>query len=128
MSSSENRISRKDFLNGMAMTIGVLAAGCPMAARAQDKGPDKSAREDFLEKGITEKDPRYYPPGLGGMRGSHPGSFEAGHMLRDGERWDNPTSAKETGENYDLIIVGAGISGLAAAHFYRAYLCYSCAS
>jgi spermidine dehydrogenase len=119
LSSSENRISRKDFLNGMAMTIGVLAAGCPMAARAQEKGPDKSAREDFLEKGITEKDPRYYPPGLGGMRGSHPGSFEAGHMLRDGERWDNPTSAKEMGENYDLIIVGAGISGLAAAHFYR---------
>ncbi len=50
------------------------------------------------------------------MRGSHPGSFESAHALRDGTLREN---AERTGERYDLIIVGAGISGLAAAHFFR---------
>ena len=53
------------------------------------------------------------------MRGSHPGSFEAAHGLRDGTFWDSAGKPEETGENYDLIVVGGGISGLAAAHFYR---------
>jgi len=59
----------------------------------------------------------YYPPLLNGMRGSHPGSFEAAHALRDGV---HENAGTETGEVYDLIVVGAGISGLAAAHFFRA--------
>jgi spermidine dehydrogenase len=59
----------------------------------------------------------YYPPLLTGMRGSHPGSFEDAHALRDGHTWP---AATDTGEEYDLIVVGGGISGLAAAHFYRA--------
>ncbi len=51
------------------------------------------------------------------MRGSHPGSFEAAHRLRDGA----PLSQAEGPvERYDLVIVGGGISGLAAAAFYRA--------
>jgi spermidine dehydrogenase len=51
------------------------------------------------------------------MRGSHPGSFEAAHALKDGAAVAAP---HETGESFDLIVVGGGISGLAAAHFYRA--------
>ncbi|PYV53120.1 MAG: hypothetical protein DMG91_17875 [Acidobacteria bacterium] len=52
------------------------------------------------------------------MRGSHPGSFEAAHKLRDGSAWDADKPA-DTGEGYDLVVVGGGISGLAAAYFYR---------
>jgi spermidine dehydrogenase len=52
------------------------------------------------------------------MRGSHPGSYESAHAERDGSLVENRVNA--TGESYDLIIVGAGIGGLAAAHFYRA--------
>jgi spermidine dehydrogenase len=74
--------------------------------------------EPFLAQGITQQDPRYYPPGLMGMRGSHPGSFEVAHGLRDGKYWSD---AVADDESYDLIVVGGGISGLAAAHFYRKF-------
>jgi len=50
------------------------------------------------------------------MRGSHPGSFEASHALRDGTAAKDATDTKE---RYDLIVIGGGISGLAAAYFYR---------
>jgi spermidine dehydrogenase len=58
-----------------------------------------------------------YPPALTGMRGSHPGSFEVAHRLgREGE--DAPI-ADGISEDYDLVVVGAGLSGLAAARKYQ---------
>ena len=108
-------IDRRDFLNGAAMTIGASLFSFEELL-GQNSGPDSSAQEYFLSKGITQQDPRYYPPALTGMRGSHPGSFEAAHALRDGNR---PENATDTGEHYDLVVVGGGISGLAAAYFYR---------
>jgi spermidine dehydrogenase len=54
------------------------------------------------------------------MRGSHPGSFEAAHALRDGTFPKAGARPIDTGENYELVVVGGGISGLAAAYFYRA--------
>ena len=108
-------IARRDFLNGVAMAAG--ASLLPFADLfAQGMGPDSSAEEYFLAQGITPQDPRYYPPALTGMRGSHPGSFEAAHGVRDGKR---ENAAADTGEHYDLVVVGGGISGLAAAYFFR---------
>ena len=92
-------ISRRDFLNGVSVAIG--ATLLPSSSHAQDAGAQDVAG--------------YYPPQLSGMRGSHPGSFEAAHMARDGATWDG----EETGEQYDLVVVGGGISGLSAAYFFR---------
>ena len=97
------RITRRDFLNGVAMTAG--AGMMPWHLLADEPDPEKS--------------PGYYPPALTGMRGNHPGSFDVAHSLRDGTFWDSAGKPVDTGETYDLIIVGGGISGLAAAHFYR---------
>jgi len=60
--------------------------------------------------------PAGYPPVRTGLRGSHPGSYEVAHALRDGAHFSETRSLDEV---YDLIVVGAGISGLAAAHYFR---------
>ncbi|MGH9726559.1 MAG: NAD(P)-binding protein, partial [Candidatus Acidiferrales bacterium] len=108
-------ITRRDFLNGIA--IGATAiASAPLLAATPGTG---AAQASSAELPAAAQDAAgYYPPLLTGMRGSHPGSFEAAHALRDGKTWPNTT---DTGEEYDLIVVGGGISGLAAAHFYRAH-------
>jgi spermidine dehydrogenase len=101
-------ISRRDFLNGIALGVGgTLAAGDPLLAAmtAADDAPEKA--------------PNYYPPALTGMRGNHDGTFTYAHGLRDGKKWDAAGRATPTGETYDLVVVGGGISGLAAAYFYR---------
>jgi spermidine dehydrogenase len=61
--------------------------------------------------------PVNYPPMRTGLRGSHPGSYEAAHDLAL-ENLSIKLPA-ETGEQYDLVVVGTGVSGLAAAHYYR---------
>src|SRR5882724_588033 len=91
-------ITRRDFLNGAAMAVGAMAVGWPRgAAQAATKNP----------------------AALTGLRGHHPGSFEVMHSLRDGTFWQNAGAPQATGETYDLIVVGGGISGLAAAFLYR---------
>jgi spermidine dehydrogenase len=102
-------ITRRDFIDGIA--VAAVAAASPPLLAAVDPDQAVPAPQDH---------PGYYPPTLTGMRGSHPGSFEAAHALRDGTFPKSAATPIETGEHYDLIIVGGGISGLAAAHFYRA--------
>ncbi|HXE34960.1 MAG TPA: FAD/NAD(P)-binding protein [Verrucomicrobiae bacterium] len=100
-------ITRRDFLNGVAMGVGgALGAETLLAAAAFD---------DFA----PEMAAGYYPPVLMGMRGNHDGTFTFAHRLRDGGSWDSDGAAVSTGETYDLVVVGGGISGLAAAYFYR---------
>jgi len=94
-------ISRRDFLNGVSIAVG--ASLLPGAGFAQNAA-------------ISAQDlPGYYPPELTGMRGSHPGAFETAHRVLDGASF----SGSDTGERYDLVVVGGGLSGLSAAHFYR---------
>ncbi len=105
----DRNITRRDFLNGMAMGAGGVLVH-PWLGRllaAQTPTPSEQDR------------PGYYPPTLNGMRGSHPGAFEVAHALRDGTFWEKAGKPVEPGEEYDLVVVGGGISGLAAAYFYR---------
>ncbi len=88
-------ITRRDFLNGVA--VGVGAALVPSWSRAQGR--------------------ETYPPSLSGMRGSTDASYAVAHALRDGQRFD--VAALPIEADVDLVVVGAGISGLAAAHFFR---------
>jgi spermidine dehydrogenase len=104
-------ITRRDFLNGISIAVGtsLLANSTWLHAFGIPESPF-----------APEKDPSYYPPAKTGMRGSHDGSWEVAHDLRDGKdsAWANPV---DDAESYDLVVVGAGISGLAAAYFYRKF-------
>jgi spermidine dehydrogenase len=102
----DRAIPRRDFLNGAAMAIG--AAMVPAALQTVDSKADEAQNHSG-----------YNPPVTTGLRGSHPGSFEIAHSLRDGKFWKAAETPKAVPEKYDLVIVGGGISGLAAAHFYR---------
>jgi spermidine dehydrogenase len=102
-------IPRRDFLQG-ALVASATALGGPLLKAY--------AASDPAMAGLAAQDgPGYYPPLLTGMRGSHPGSFEDAHALRDGRA---VPQGVDTGESYDLVVVGAGISGLSAAQFFRA--------
>ena len=105
-------ITRRDFLNGVAVAVGGGVASAVL--------PPGSMAAAFAGGEAPQDQPGYYPPALTGLRGNHFGSFEAAHALRDGEFWPRAGKAVATDETYDLVVVGGGISGLAAAHFYRA--------
>src|SRR5262245_21084250 len=101
----DRAITRRDFLNGVgiALTGSVTYPWFATAGQAAQSAPEKASAS--------------YPPALTGMRGSHPGSFEVGHALRDAKVWD--ADAVDLAETYDLVVVGGGISGLAAAYRFR---------
>ncbi|HTF42451.1 MAG TPA: NAD(P)-binding protein, partial [Terriglobales bacterium] len=105
----DRKITRRDFLNGVSVAVGGTLLGSRIAALDAVDGSGAPY--------APETDPGYYPPAVMGMRGNHEGTYAYAHQLRDGDF--AATKPADTGEKYDLVIVGGGISGLAAAHFYR---------
>jgi len=105
----DRSITRRDFLNG----VGVAVTGSLLSP------PSLEAFGILPEEFAPEKEPGYYPPALTGLRGSHDGSWEVAHQMKEGKTWDQVGPEADTGELYDLIVVGGGISGLAAAYFFR---------
>ena len=95
-----------------------------------------TSRRDFLQKlfafGLTLSfykptkvlsnplKPNYYPPSLTGIRGNHNSSYKYAHKIAFENK--NFKVDEILKEKYDLIVVGAGISGLASAYFYLQYI------
>lgn len=105
-------ISRRDFIGGVATGVAFLGAAKGAAAAA----PPVDVRPGAAAYPVAPAES--YPPLKSGLRGQYAGSFEVAHLVRDGT-FDGAIPAADTGEHYDLVVVGGGISGLAAAHFYR---------
>jgi len=106
--SFDPRITRRDFLNGTLLGVGGALLGCtpPRIPPQSGVGPGRSLGPDWYGYG-----------GVGDYRLSHgntPEVVETAHRLRDGALqvdFDRVAGVEE----YDLVIVGAGIAGLGAA-------------
>ena len=99
------QITRRDFLNGVSIGLaGAAVIGSHTALAEAIKSASKISSD-------------YYPPSLTGIRGNHDGAFQTAHALA--WRGEKPSSYQDLNEEYDLIVVGAGISGLAAALLYQ---------
>jgi spermidine dehydrogenase len=88
-------ITRREFLDGFACTV-VAGMAAPGLVRAQGS-------------------PAPYPPGRTGYVGSRPADFAVAHGVRDGRAYR--LDSQPIAEHYDVVVIGAGIGGLASAHY-----------
>ena len=93
-------ITRRDFLDGIALTVGAAALG-------------------GFHSRPAKAETAAYPPAGTGLRGQTDAAQTIMHAIRDGSFWSTNPAIADTGETYDLVVVGAGLSGLAAAFTYR---------
>jgi spermidine dehydrogenase len=103
-------ISRRDFLNGVAIT---------MAGASPNLG---SLAITALARRDDSSDATEYPPLRSGLRGQYPAAVSEFENIRGGKYSEFPLNDNDVNEEFDLVIVGGGISGLSAAYFYRTAL------
>jgi spermidine dehydrogenase len=99
-------ITRKDFLNASLLGLGglLLSAASPAAVRAAQR----AAADDWTGHG-----------GVGDYAASNGNTkavLDAAHRVRDAATRPLPSGITDTGELYDVLVVGGGIAGLAAAY------------
>lgn len=110
-------ITRRNFINGVAVGVAGGAAGWGLRSTF----PAKTPPVPYRPAGSAPNGPvtaENYPPIWQGMRGQNDASFSVAHQMAFEGRTDFGTPTQPDAE-YDLVVVGAGLSGLAAAHFYR---------
>jgi spermidine dehydrogenase len=106
----DTRITRKDFLNAALVGAGgvLLSAVAPALARAAGRDGAQAGADNWT--------------GFGGVgdyarsNGNTKAVLDAAHKVRDRVYATLPANTIETGELYDVIVIGGGIAGLAAAY------------
>ncbi len=108
-------ITRRDFVNAVAIGAGTALLGCP-APGGRSGGGGKTAGAG---------DPWHPFTGYGGVgdyaqsNGNTWEVMNAAHSMRDGNFSKLLAAATKTGEVYDLVVVGGGFAGVTAAYFFQ---------
>jgi spermidine dehydrogenase len=96
------RIVRRDFLNRTLLGAGAALLRMPAPAFAADTNTGYAGVGDYAR---SNGDP--WPV------------VEAGHRMRDGGYASRTRQPIDTGEQFDPIVLGAGLSGLGTPYYYR---------
>jgi spermidine dehydrogenase len=111
--------TRREFVEGVVGTLvgaAAIAGNSPASAAVPNPGPSAPTTANGPAVPPSSVAAADYPPSLQGIRGQIQSAMEAGHALRGGAAM---FAAEQLEESYDLVVVGAGMSGLAAAYFFR---------
>jgi spermidine dehydrogenase len=102
--ADSGKITRRDFLNGTLLASGaaLVSAACPFRLMAAEDWNGTSGIGDYAD-----------------ANGNTHQVMADGHAIRDHVFDRTPAAIQDTGEAYDCVIVGGGISGLSAALFFR---------
>ena len=106
-------VTRRDFVAGTLLGVGAslltsAAPGIIRSAQAQAPAPFNVLNADWTG-----------PGGVGDYSAANGNTHQvvnAAHSLRDGQWKSVPDSLLQTGESYDLVVVGGGFAGLMAAY------------
>src|SRR5215208_3509450 len=105
-------ITRRDFLNATLLGAGAMLLGAAAPADAM--------RWQGTTRGVNSAPDKWTGPGGVGDYANSNGNtkpvVDAAHGLRDGAYARMPV--RDTGETFDLVVVGGGITGLAAAYYF----------
>ncbi|MFE2044016.1 NAD(P)-binding protein [Streptomyces sp. NPDC059477] len=110
------RITRRDFIDGVAVGTAAIAAATALPGAAQ-AAPNSSRGNGHGHGHGHGGSKTPYPPTGTGLGGQGQGSYDVAHSVRNGDF--DPGKITSIRESYDLVVVGAGLSGLAAAYLYR---------
>ena len=101
-------ISRRDFVNGSLVGVGATLLGAAGPGCTADPTPPSAASDPWTGYG-----------GVGDYaisNGNVAAVRDAAHLIRDGKTADLSRDAIDTGETYDMVIIGGGFSGIGAAY------------
>ncbi|WP_246610885.1 NAD(P)-binding protein [Nonomuraea rhizosphaerae] len=101
-------ISRRDFFDGVAMSVGAAALVTACAPLQGGAGAIGTRRLRVPKEAAS-------PAGLTGLQGNTAQALSVPHAMRDDRFWPYAGTPQPTGEQYDLVVVGGGISGVSAA-------------
>ena len=116
-SAGPTRITRRDFVGGTLIGSGaaLLNAAAPGAVRRAE-AQTIAAPLNGLDKSWTG------PAGVGDYARSNGNTHDvvnAAHTFRNVGFKKQIAGARQSGEHYDLVVVGAGFAGVTAAYAYR---------
>ena len=97
-------ITRRDFLTSVNIAVTGSLLSTPLTQAL-------AALEESAGDVTAQMMPGYYPPTREGLRGSHPGSFEVAHSLRNSVQWNNPHDSELIG----IIMPQPGVN-ISAVH------------